>query len=112
MGFKDLKILAHKEKRAYLILTIWLLLGYSFLQFDPNNLIGVNLLFFLLSTCLLYFIFNLLIKNKIDQHPLLYLLLCLFLAFPLNILIINYGLLVIVILFVIAIVYWKGVLGL
>jgi len=106
MGFKDLKILAEKEKRAYLILTIWLLIGYSFLQFDPANLIGSNLLFFLLNTCLLYFIFNLLIKNKIDQHPLLYLLLCLALTFPLNILIINYGLLVIVIFFVIATYFW------
>lgn len=106
MGFKDLKILAEKEKRAYLILTIWLLIGYSFLQFDPANLIGSNLLFFLLNTCLLYFIFNLLIKNKIDQHPLLYLLLCLALTFPLNILIINYGLLVIVIFFVIASYFW------
>jgi len=106
MGFKDLKILAQKEKRAYLILTIWLLIGYTFLQFDPNNLIGVNLLFFLLSTCLLYFIFNLIIKNKIDKHPLLFLLLCLFLAFPLNYIIINYGLVVIVILFVIAIYFW------
>ena len=106
MGFKDLKILAKKEKRAYLILTIWLLIGYTFLQFDPANLIGVNLLFFLLNTCLLYLIFNLLIKNKIDQHPLLYLLLCLFLSLPLNYLIINYGLLVIVIFFVIATYFW------
>ncbi|MFX0140208.1 MAG: hypothetical protein ACFFDN_41595 [Candidatus Hodarchaeota archaeon] len=47
-----------------------------------------------------------LIKNKIDQHPLLFLLLSLFLSLPLNILIINYGLLVIVILIIIATYFW------
>ena len=41
MGFSDLKLLKEKEYRLYLILVIWLLIGFTFLQFDVLVIVGI-----------------------------------------------------------------------
>ena len=41
MGFSDLKLLKEKEYRIYLVLIIWLLIGFTFLQFDALVIVGI-----------------------------------------------------------------------
>lgn len=44
MGFKDLKLLTTKEYRIYLILTIWLIIGFTFNQFEATAIVGFIIL--------------------------------------------------------------------
>ena len=41
MAFKDLLLLKEKEYRLYLILIIWLIVGFTFFQFEVLYLAGV-----------------------------------------------------------------------
>ncbi|MBD3255395.1 MAG: zinc-ribbon domain-containing protein [Candidatus Lokiarchaeota archaeon] len=41
MGFKDLKLLKEKENRIYLILIIWLLVAFTFIQFEILIIAGI-----------------------------------------------------------------------
>ncbi|MFX1337363.1 MAG: hypothetical protein ACFFDK_01995 [Promethearchaeota archaeon] len=68
MGIKDLKILFEKEKRVYLILAIWLIIGYTIFQFSPSSLLAIFLFLPLLLTCLIYFIISLILKDKIQEY--------------------------------------------
>lgn len=68
MGFKDLKILLDKDKRVYLILAIWLIIGYTIFQFIPSLILGMYIFLPLLFTCLVYFIFSIILKDKIQEY--------------------------------------------
>ncbi len=40
MGLKDLKLLKEKENRLYLILILWLLIGFTIFQFEVLFVVG------------------------------------------------------------------------
>jgi hypothetical protein len=98
MGFKDLKVLLDKEKRVYLILAIWIIIGYTVFQFSPSYILGMIVFLPLLFTCLVYFIISLILKDKIQEYAWKVLLISIVIAIPLFIFlpVTQFGLLVIV----------------
>lgn len=56
MGFSDLKLLKEKEYRIYLILIIWLLIGFTFLQFDVLVIVGIIIFIPLLVVSFIFLI--------------------------------------------------------
>ena len=103
MGFKNLKILLEKEKRAYLILAIWLLIGYTVFEFVTSGYFGMVILLLLVMTCFLYFLLALFSKQKLAQKPVLYLLICALLSYPVSVILLRWGIIIIAIFFMIGI---------
>lgn len=56
MGFSDLKLLKEKEYRLYLVLVIWLLIGFTFLQFDVLVIVGIIIFIPLLVVSFIFLI--------------------------------------------------------
>ncbi|MFX0140209.1 MAG: zinc-ribbon domain-containing protein [Candidatus Hodarchaeota archaeon] len=109
MGFKNLKILLEKENRAYLILAIWLLVGYTVFEFITYGFFGMVVLLLLVITCFLYFLLTLISKQKLSQKPILFLLICALISYPVALLLLFLGFVGIVILgifFMIGVVFW------
>lgn len=106
MGFKNLKNLLEKEKRAYLILVIWLLVGYTVFEFVTSGFFGMVILLLLVVTCFLYFLLTLFLKQKLAQKPLLYLLICTLLSYPASVLLLRWGIIILGIFFMIGINIW------
>ena len=56
MGFSDLKLLKEREYRLYLILIIWMLIGFTFLQFDVLVIVGIIIFIPLLVVSFIFII--------------------------------------------------------
>ena len=56
MGFSDLKLLKEKEYRLYLVLIIWMLIGFTFLQFDVLVIVGIIIFIPLLVVSFIFII--------------------------------------------------------
>lgn len=68
MGLKDLKVLLEKDKRVYLIMAIWIIIGYTIFQFSYSTLWGMIVFIPLLFTCFFYFIVSIILKEKIQKY--------------------------------------------
>ncbi|MFX0070718.1 MAG: hypothetical protein ACFFAO_06470 [Candidatus Hermodarchaeota archaeon] len=90
MGFKDLKIFLDKEKRVYLILAIWLVIGYTIFQFSPSYLLGIIVFGPLIFTCLVFFVLSLFLKEKIQESPWKFLFLSIIIGIPLWIILLSF----------------------
>ena len=109
MGFKNLKVLLEKENRPYLILAIWLLVGYTVFEFVTYGLFGMVVLLLLVITCFLYFLLTLITKQKSSQKPLLYLLICVLISYPIALFLQflgSVGILILGIFFMIGAYFW------
>ncbi|MFX1316101.1 MAG: hypothetical protein ACFE9T_09580 [Promethearchaeota archaeon] len=111
MGFKEIFILKEKEKRVYLLLVISLIVASIFFQFEMTRWRGIELFNWILCTCMIYFCFNFILRDKISKYnyfifPLSYILsvlLVFFLAYS------DIGYIVDAILLLFAIYYWFAI---
>ncbi len=100
MPFRDLLELKNKENRIYLLLVIWLLIGYGLMQFLP--LIGVFVMLPLLSFMFFLYIIVLIWKTDLKKYSLKKILLIFIVSLPL-ILLLSF---VFVVLFIYAILVY------
>lgn len=86
MGFKDLRVLTERNKLLYLILIIWLIIGITLFQFDPKNVISLAIksaiITSFLSTCFLYFLISLILREKMEKYSLLLFIICFLISIP------------------------------
>ena len=106
MAFKHLKALVEEKYKVYLILLIWLIIGYTVFQFVSEAIIGTYVLLPLTMACFLYFIFMLLFKDKVNQKPLTFLLVCILFSYPLGLILLNYMFILLGVLLLIGSYIW------
>ncbi|MFX1375340.1 MAG: zinc ribbon domain-containing protein [Promethearchaeota archaeon] len=113
MGFKDLKILGEKEKRIYLFLGILLMLASIFSQFEGTIWRGSELFMWVIYTCVVYFCFNFILRDRISKYNYFIFPLSFLLSYPLTFFLafgkigdISIGTIVDSILVLFAIYYW------
>ena len=68
MGVKDLLLLRKKENRTYLFLGILLILASVFAQFEVTNWRGTEIYFWVLNTCIVYYFFSFILRDKIVKY--------------------------------------------
>lgn len=64
MGFKDLKLLKEEEYRLYMILVIWLLIGFTFFQFEVLYIAGIVIFVPLMALSFILFLISILSYKK------------------------------------------------
>ncbi|TFG26847.1 MAG: zinc ribbon domain-containing protein [Promethearchaeota archaeon] len=106
MAFKHLKALVEEKYKVYLILLIWLIIGYTVFQFVSEAIIGTYVLLPLTMACFLYFIFMVLFKDKVHQKPLTFLLVCILFSYPLGLILLNYMFIILGVLLLIGSYIW------
>ncbi|MFX1453392.1 MAG: hypothetical protein ACFFCM_21335 [Promethearchaeota archaeon] len=68
MGFRDLLLLKEEEYRIYLILIIWLIIGFTFFQFETLYIVGIIVILpLIITTYILFWISLLTYKNKLRE---------------------------------------------
>lgn len=83
MGFKDLLILKEKENRLYLILILWLLIGYTMFQFEVLKVLGYILLIPLVILSFILFLTSLFShKKKLREMSLKRVIISIIIAIP------------------------------
>jgi hypothetical protein len=108
MIFDDLKELGDKQKRVYLIFIILLITGFSLVQFELTYWPGLYILLWISSTSIIYFIFSLILKDRLRENAYIILPLSFLLAYPLQVFytFTTVGMIINSILFIFAILYW------
>ncbi|MHA1491238.1 MAG: hypothetical protein ACTSRI_16510 [Promethearchaeota archaeon] len=99
MGFKDLKKLGEKENRLFLILIIWLLIGFTLFQFSTVQIYGLIVFLPLLGVCLVLSFAAFILRKNLKELPFKNIFIYCLIALPLMIIFIYISL----ILFIIAI---------
>jgi hypothetical protein len=64
MAFKDLKLLKEEEYRLYLILVIWLIIGFTFFQFEVLYIAGIVVFVPLMALSFILFLISILSYKK------------------------------------------------
>ena len=64
MAFKDLLLLKEKEYRLYLILIVWLIIGFTFFQFEVLYIAGIVVFIPLMALSFILFLISLLTYKK------------------------------------------------
>ncbi|GAH05847.1 unnamed protein product, partial [marine sediment metagenome] len=67
MGFKDLIELKKRENRLILILVIWLLVGFTVVQFRTTRNIGIVMFLPLLGILIILFLVSLIFKKDLQK---------------------------------------------
>lgn len=68
MGFRDLLLLKEEEYRIYLVLTIWLIIGFTFFQFEALYVVGIVVFLpLIIITYILFWISLLTYKRKLRE---------------------------------------------
>ena len=93
MGFSELKLLFNKEYRVYLILIIWLLIGFTIYQFQGEifMIIGTIIFLPLMAITLIFLLVALFFKKRIHEMSFKRLIIHILIALPFMVLIFYIG---------------------